>query len=54
MAYLAGRFGALDVAAALTKTLPGRARTRIGPARAPVVVRDATLGVDDRLGVATR
>ena len=54
MAYLAGRFGAPDVAAAIAETLPGRARTRIGPAGAAVVVRDAILGVDDRLGVATR
>jgi hypothetical protein len=54
MAYLAGRFGASDVAAAIVQTLPGRARTRIGPAGAAVVVRDAILGVDDRLGVATR
>jgi len=54
MAFLAGRFGALDAAAALAETLPGRARTRIGPAGATLVVRDAILGVDDRLGVATR
>ena len=54
MAYLAGRFGAPDLAAAIAATLPGRARTRIGPAGAAVVVRDAILGVDDRLGVATR
>jgi predicted transcriptional regulator of viral defense system len=54
MAYLADRFGASDVAAAISETLPGRARTRIGPAGAAVVVRDATLGVEDRLGVATR
>lgn len=54
MAYLADRFGGSDVAAGIVETLPGRARTRIGPAGAPVVVRDATLGVEDRLGVATR
>lgn len=54
MAYLAGRFGAPDVAAAIVETLPGRARTRIGPAAAALVVRDAILGVEDRLGVATR
>jgi hypothetical protein len=38
------------LAAAIAEALPGRARTRIGPAGAAVVVRDATLGVDDRLG----
>jgi len=54
MAFLAGRFGAPEVAAAIVATLPGRARTRIGPAEAALVVRDAVLGVDDRLGVATR
>ncbi len=54
MAFLAGRFGAPEVAAAIVATLPGRARTRIGPAEAALVVRDAGLGVDDRLGVATR
>jgi predicted transcriptional regulator of viral defense system len=54
MAYLAGRFDASDVADAIVDTLPGRARTRIGPAGADLVVRDAILGVEDRLGVATR
>jgi predicted transcriptional regulator of viral defense system len=54
MAYLAGRFGAPDVATAVREALPGRARTRIGPAGEAVVARDANLGVDDRLGVATR
>jgi predicted transcriptional regulator of viral defense system len=53
MAYLASRFGARDVAAAVAATLRGRARTFIGKASAPVVARDPTLGVDDRLGVAT-
>lgn len=54
MAYLAGRFGSPGVSEAIAEALPGRARTRIGPAGAALVVRDATLGVDDRLGVATR
>ncbi len=54
MSYLAARFDAAEVAAAIAETLTGRARTRIGPAGAPVVVRDASLGVEDRLGVASR
>jgi len=54
MSYLAARFDAPEVAAAIAETLSGRARTRIGPAGAPLVARDASLGVDDRLGVASR
>ena len=53
MAYLASRFDAPEVAAAVAATFPGRARTWIGSADAPVVARDASLGVVDRLGVAT-
>ena len=54
MAYLAARFDAPRVATAIAEALPGRARTRIGSAGEPLVARDANLGVDDRLGVATR
>ncbi len=54
MAYLAGRFGAPNTATAIVAMLPGRVRTRIGPAGAPLAARDTALGVDDRLGVATR
>jgi len=53
MAYLARRFDAPEVAGAVVATLPGRARTSIGSADAPVIARDASLGVVDRLGVAT-
>lgn len=53
MAYIAARFDAPDTAAAVAATLQGRARTSIGPADAPVVARDPSLGVVDRLGVAT-
>ena len=54
MAYLAGCFQAPDVAAAIRSTLHGRARTTIGDPTAPIVRRDPGLGVDDRLGIATR
>jgi len=54
MAYLAARFGAPKSATAIAATLSGRVRTRIGPADAPLAARDTSLGVDDRLGVATR
>jgi hypothetical protein len=53
MSYLAEKFGAPAVATAIAKTLPGRAKTYIGAPDAPVVERDPSLGVDDRLGVAT-
>jgi predicted transcriptional regulator of viral defense system len=54
MAYVAACFDAGDVAAAVRSTLHGRARTTIGDPGAPIVRRDPGLGVDDRLGVATR
>lgn len=54
MSYLAERFGAPAVAAAIAETLPHRAKTFIGNPTAPIVARDPALGVDDRLGVATR
>jgi len=54
MAYIASRFDAPTVAAAIAATLTGRAKTSIGRAGDPIVARDPALGVDDRLGVATR
>lgn len=54
MAYIATRFDAVDLATAIRTTLHSRARTTIGDPETPVVRRDAGLGVDDRLGVATR
>lgn len=54
MAYVAACFDAADVATAIRSTLHGRARTTIGDPEAPIVRRDPGLGVDDRLGVATR
>jgi predicted transcriptional regulator of viral defense system len=53
MAYLALRFDAPEVAGAVAATLRSRARTSIGKADAPIIARDAALGVIDRLGVAT-
>jgi len=53
MAYLASRFDAPEVALVVAATLPGRARTSIGQAGARIVARDPSLGVVDRLGVAT-
>ena len=53
MAYIATRFGATEVATAIAATLRLRAKTSIGPKGSPVVLRDPSLGVDDRLGVAT-
>ena len=53
MAYIAARFEAVDIAAAIAATLRLRAKTSIGPKGAPVVSRDPSLGVDDRVGVAT-
>ena len=53
MAYLAARFDAPDIAAAVATTLPHRLKTVIGAASSPIVARDSSLGVDDHLGVAT-
>jgi predicted transcriptional regulator of viral defense system len=53
MSYLAAKFGAPAVAAAIAGTLTRPARTFIGQRGAPVIERDPALGVDDRLGVAT-
>lgn len=53
MSYLAAKFGAPAVAAAIAATLPRRAKTFIGDPDAPIVARDPALGVDDHLGVAT-
>lgn len=52
MAYIAARFDAPDVAAAVAATIPHRLKTVIGAASSPVVARDSSLGVDDHLGVA--
>ena len=54
MAYIAARFDSPIVAAAIVETLTDRARTCIGTAGDPLVARDPALGVDDRIGVATR
>lgn len=54
MAFIASRFDTPNVAAAIAATLTDRARTSIGQAGDPIVARDPALGVDDRLGVATR
>jgi len=54
MAFLADRFGAPKVAAAVRGQLSHRrARTAIGPVGMPVLDRDSRLGVDDRIGVVT-
>lgn len=53
MAYIAARFEAVEIATAIASTLRLRAKTSIGPKNAPVVSRDPSLGVDDRLGVAS-
>ena len=53
MAYIAARFEAVEIATAIAATLRLRAKTSIGRKGAPVVSRDPSLGVDDRLGVAT-
>ena len=53
MSYLAAKFDAPTIAATLAATLKRPARTFIGRAGDPVIERDPTLGVDDRLGVAT-
>lgn len=53
MSYLSSKFGAPAVAAAVADTLKRPARTFIGRADEPVIARDPSLGVDDRLGVAT-
>lgn len=53
MSYLSSKFGAPPVAAAVAATLKRPARTFIGRADAPLIARDPSLGVDDRLGVAT-
>ena len=53
MAYIAAKFDAPAVAAAVAATLPFRAKTFIGEADAPIIAHDARLGVDDHLGVAS-